>query len=128
MKRSAAGTPEGPRSAGNPARRLLIAGLLALAFALPAAADARSTIVWTRNFEHRPRAQIVAAQPNGKGLHELTDPKKRNFDIDAQISPDGTDHPCCVGDIWTVRADGTHRKPVSQASAFEYRPDWGPAP
>jgi TolB protein len=38
------------------------------------------------------------------------------------------DHPCCMGDIWTARADGSHRKPVSQSPAFEYRPDWGAAP
>jgi Tol biopolymer transport system component len=38
------------------------------------------------------------------------------------------DHPCCVGDIWTARRDGSHRKPVSQSPSFEYRPDWGPAP
>jgi len=38
------------------------------------------------------------------------------------------DHPCCVGDIWTARPDGSHRKAVSQSPAFEYRPDWGPAP
>lgn len=37
-------------------------------------------------------------------------------------------HPCCVGDIWTVRADGSHRKPVSTSPLFEFRPDWGPTP
>jgi len=37
-------------------------------------------------------------------------------------------HPCCAGDIWTARPNGSHRKPVSQRPAFEYRPDWGPAP
>lgn len=38
------------------------------------------------------------------------------------------DHRCCVGDIWTADADGSHRKPVSTSPRFEYRPDWGPAP
>lgn len=38
------------------------------------------------------------------------------------------DRPCCVGDIWTARADGSHRKAVSKSPRFEYRPDWGPAP
>jgi Tol biopolymer transport system component len=38
------------------------------------------------------------------------------------------DHPCCLGDIWTSRPDGSHRKPVSKSPLFEYRPDWGPAP
>jgi Tol biopolymer transport system component len=41
---------------------------------------------------------------------------------------DDDDHPCCVGDIWTIRPNGSHRKPVSQSPSFEFRPDWGPAP
>ena len=35
---------------------------------------------------------------------------------------------CCVGDIWRMRPDGTHKRPVSQSPLFEYRPDWGVAP
>jgi hypothetical protein len=38
------------------------------------------------------------------------------------------DHPCCLGDIWTTRPDGSHRRAVSKSPLFEYRPDWGPAP
>lgn len=30
-----------------------------------------------------------------------------------------------VGDIWTARADGSHRKAVSTSRRFEFRPDWG---
>ncbi len=40
----------------------------------------------------------------------------------------GDDQNCCVGDIYTMRADGTHRKAVSKSPLFEYRPDWGVAP
>jgi Tol biopolymer transport system component len=29
------------------------------------------------------------------------------------------DHPCCVGDIWTSRADGSHRRAVSKSPLFE---------
>lgn len=35
---------------------------------------------------------------------------------------------CCVGDIYTMRADGSHRRAVSKSPLFEYRPDWGVAP
>lgn len=35
---------------------------------------------------------------------------------------------CCVGDIWRMRPDGSHKRPVSQSTLFEYRPDWGIAP
>jgi WD40-like Beta Propeller Repeat len=38
------------------------------------------------------------------------------------------DRPCCLGDIWTMRPDGSHRRAVSKSPLFEYRPDWGPAP
>ena len=33
-----------------------------------------------------------------------------------------------VGDIWTSRPNGSHRRAVSRSPLFEYRPDWGPAP
>jgi Tol biopolymer transport system component len=33
-----------------------------------------------------------------------------------------------VGDIWTTRPDGSHRRAVSTSPLFEYRPDWGLAP
>jgi Tol biopolymer transport system component len=33
-----------------------------------------------------------------------------------------------VGDIWTARANGTHRRAVSTSPLFEFRPDWGAAP
>jgi len=33
-----------------------------------------------------------------------------------------------IGDIWTTRPDGSHRRAVSTSPLFEYRPDWGPAP
>jgi Tol biopolymer transport system component len=36
--------------------------------------------------------------------------------------------PCCLGDIYTMRRDGSKRKPVSTSPRFEYRPDWGTAP
>jgi Tol biopolymer transport system component len=36
-------------------------------------------------------------------------------------------HPCCIGDIYTMRLDGSHRKPVSTSPRFEFRPDWGKA-
>jgi Tol biopolymer transport system component len=69
---------------------VLIAAALGAATALPATASAGSRLVWTRNAEASPRAQIVSARPDGSHLRELTHPKKRNFDIDAQISPDGS--------------------------------------
>jgi Tol biopolymer transport system component len=38
------------------------------------------------------------------------------------------DSPCCVGDIWTARPNGGHRRAVSTSPRFEFRPDWGAAP
>lgn len=30
-----------------------------------------------------------------------------------------------VGDIWTIRPDGTGRRPVNLKTTFDFRPDWG---
>lgn len=30
-----------------------------------------------------------------------------------------------VGDIWTIRPNGTGRRPVNQKTTFDFRPDWG---
>jgi Tol biopolymer transport system component len=67
---------------------VLSIGLMAAASA--AAAGGGGRIVWTRNAAASPRAQIVSARPDGSHLQALTHPKKHNFDIDAQISPDGS--------------------------------------
>jgi hypothetical protein len=31
----------------------------------------------------------------------------------------GDEHECCVGDIYTMRPDGSHRKPVPTSPKFE---------
>ena len=69
---------------------LVIVCLLSIAFTASAAASSGGRIVWTRNAADSPRAQIVSARPDGRRLRELTHPRKHNFDIDAQISPDGS--------------------------------------
>lgn len=35
---------------------------------------------------------------------------------------------CCVGDIYKMRPDGTHRRAVLTSKLFEFRPDWGTTP
>ena len=40
----------------------------------------------------------------------------------------GDRHTPSLGDIWTMRADGSHRRAVSTSPLFEYRPDWGRSP
>jgi Tol biopolymer transport system component len=45
-----------------------------------------------------------------------------------KFSDENDNHPCCIGDIYTMRPDGSHRKPVSTSPKFEYRPDWGSRP
>ncbi len=67
----------------------LILGLMALAFLGAPAASSASTIVWSRFDENFTRQQIVAARPDGSGLHAISQPKKGGSDIDAQISPNG---------------------------------------
>ena len=63
---------------------------MALAPGLAAAAGGSGRIVWTRNAKSNRRSQIVSARPDGSGLRELTHPGPQAYDIDAQISPDGS--------------------------------------
>jgi len=37
----------------------------------------------------------------------------------------GDEKKCCVGDIYKMRPDGTHRRAVLTSKLFEFRPDWG---
>jgi Tol biopolymer transport system component len=65
--------------------------------------------------KHGPKARFNPSwSPNGKRI--------------AYTKFKGDKHDCCVGDIFTMRADGSHRKPVSTSPNFEFRPDWGAAP
>ena len=70
-------------------RGRLILGVLALALLAVPAASSASTIVWSRNDKNFTRQQIVAARPDGSGLHAISHPPKGGLDIDAQISPNG---------------------------------------
>jgi Tol biopolymer transport system component len=75
---------------GLPATAVLV-GLVAWAVLAGAAlAEATSVIVWTRIAGTFDRQGLVSARPDGSGLRRLTNPKKGATDIDAQISPDGT--------------------------------------
>ncbi len=67
----------------------VVLGLTALAVLAAPAASSASTIVWSRNDKNFTRQQIVAARPDGSGLHAISNPPKGGLDIDAQISPNG---------------------------------------
>jgi Tol biopolymer transport system component len=70
------------------------ATLVALASAMPAQATAHRSsgrIVWTQILDDQgTTARLVSARPNGSGLRVLTHPKAKQFDINADISPDGS--------------------------------------
>ena len=75
----------------------------------------KKQIRYLTNLKHGPKARFNPSwSPNGKRI--------------AYTKFKGDRHECCVGDIFTMRADGSHRKPVSTSPKFEYRPDWGTAP
>lgn len=62
-----------------------------LVMLMPAsAAGADSTIVWSKDALNGSRDRIVAAAPDGSGLHTISHPAKGFYDIDAMISPDGS--------------------------------------
>jgi len=77
--------------------------------------DCRKQIRYLTDLKHPPGARFNPSwSPNGKRV--------------AYVKFRGDEGECCVGDIYTMRADGTHRQPVSTSPKFEYRPDWGLAP
>jgi Tol biopolymer transport system component len=79
--------------------------------------DCRKRIRYLSHHKGGPLASFNPAwSPNGRRIAYT---KFRNED---------QTHPCCLGDIYTVRSDGSHRRPVSTSPRFEYRPDWGVAP
>jgi Tol biopolymer transport system component len=84
----------------KPAAALIAAATLtALATAVPAQATTRGSqgqahagrIVWTQVLDGAfTTARIVSARPDGSGLHVLTHPGAKVFDINAVVSPDGS--------------------------------------
>jgi len=64
---------------------------------------------------------------NGSGPRTSFNPSwspdgKRIAFTDALFPQDGP----AIGDIWTVRPDGSGRQQVSRSPRFEFRPDWAP--
>jgi len=48
-------------------------------------------IVWTQTLDDQgTTARLVSARPDGSGLRTLTHPKAKQFDINADVSPDGS--------------------------------------
>ena len=75
------------------------ATLTALTLAAPAQAATRGSpgradagrIVWTQVLDDAfTTARLVSARPDGSGLHVLTHPGAKAFDINAVVSPDGS--------------------------------------
>ena len=64
---------------------------------------------------------------NGSGPRTSFNPSwspdgRRIAFTDALFPQDGP----AIGDIWTIRPDGSGRQQVSRSPRFEFRPDWGP--
>ena len=71
--------------------KVVLIGLVACAvFAGAALAEAKSVIVWSRVPATVDRQKLVSSRPDGSGLRPLTSPAKGTTDIDAQLSPDGS--------------------------------------
>jgi Tol biopolymer transport system component len=79
--------------------RVLLVGLSVVAMGLaaavpPAGASGRDDgthVVWTTVLDDSfTTARIVAARPDGSGQYAVSHPRQGEFDIDAEISPDGS--------------------------------------
>jgi len=77
--------------------------------------ECRSQLRYLTHLDHGPGARFNPSwSPNGERI--------------AYTKFRGNRHECCVGDIYTMSAAGSHQNPVSTSPLFEYRPDWGVAP
>jgi Tol biopolymer transport system component len=85
-----------------------------------------------------PTSRIVSVRPDGSDLVKVTDPPKRAQDIDAQISPDGTQvlferdtHRGDEAQIGLVGADGSGERLLdlgcTDPCAADGAPTWAPA-
>ena len=125
---------------GTIAGLALAGALVSFACALPlSAASAKTVIVFSRFDEDFARQRLVAAQPDGSHLRQLTHPaKKDTLDIDAQISPDGTqvvfERDLKRGktiQIVLIGADGKNERVLDlgciEPCALDTAPTWTPA-
>lgn len=84
--------------------------------ACPSPAECRRQIRYLTDNGDGPVAAFNPSwAPNGRRIAYV-----RFIDGDRDTPP--------VGDIWTMRADGRAKRPVSTSPRFEFRPDWGPVP
>jgi TolB protein len=119
--------------------------LTALTVAVPAQATTRGPvgrepgrIVWTQVLDGTFKtARLVSARPDGSGLRVLTHPGAKQFDIDADVSPDGSrvaferDLPSgrSVLEVVSANGRGLHTIPVSCTNpcAGVVTPTWTPS-
>jgi TolB protein len=77
-------------------------------------------------------AQLFTIRPNGQGMRQLTHLAGNAYD--ARWSPDGrrivfahNERLGPTGDVFTMNADGTHVRRVTNAPELDaHKPDWGP--
>ena len=82
-------------------------------------------------------ANLYTIRPDGTDLRQLTFAEGGLIQyLGSSYSPDGEKitvgrRPATGGvnaDVYVMRADGTHIKPVTQTELYDSYPDWGPAP
>ena len=82
------------KNRGRLAALIAAATLTTVAFCVPAYATTHVSsgrIVWTQILDDQgTTARLVSARPDGSGLRTLTHPTAKQFDINADVSPDGS--------------------------------------
>jgi TolB protein len=82
-------------------------------------------------------ANLYTIRPNGRGLRQLTFAEGGTLQyLGSSYSPDGTmitfgRRPATGGtaaDVYIMRVDGSHIRPVTQTLLYDSYPDWGPDP
>lgn len=82
-------------------------------------------------------ANLYTVRPDGRHLHQLTfaadgvlqylgssySPNGKRITFGRRPATGGT-----AADVFVMRADGTHRRPVTRTELYDSYPDWGPDP
>ena len=123
------------RSVSRTSIGLVVAGTVLCALLLAAAAaPARSRIVWSRFDADGARRVLMSSRPDGGGLLKLTHPPDGSYDIDAQISPDGSrvlyerdlDPDGNSASFRVVRSNGRHAEAIDLGCVDPCVVDLGP--
>jgi Tol biopolymer transport system component len=88
-------------------------------------------IVFNSSYEAQREAEIYTARPDGSGRRQILAQPEDQYAFEPVFSPNGRriaytkTNRRGMPHIWTMRANGTHRRQLTYGEVVDLRPDWG---